>query len=84
MVALLAMHRVTSDPRLLTRFQELVDFIDRHFHDPVHGEWFLSCKRDGTVLDDRKATFGKAGFHTVEACLHAHRHLPEGEGVLKP
>jgi mannobiose 2-epimerase len=79
MIALLAMHRATGEPLLLRRFHELAEFVRRHFQDPVHGEWFHSCKRDGAVLDDRKATLGKAGFHTVEACLHAHRQLAELE-----
>jgi N-acylglucosamine 2-epimerase len=67
--ALLLMHRETGDPVLLDRAQELMRFCFTHFADPEHGDWYMSCRRDGRPADERKGGIYKAAYHVVDACM---------------
>ncbi|HNX97518.1 MAG TPA: AGE family epimerase/isomerase [Candidatus Aminicenantes bacterium] len=64
------------------RFRRLADFSFSHFADAEFGEWFTSCRADGTVRDDRKGGAWKAAYHTVQMCHAAATYLGRPGGRL--
>ena len=47
-------------PGLQEVAQAGVDFLLRHFWDPVHGGWYWKVHRDGSRLDDGKVVYGQS------------------------
>jgi cellobiose epimerase len=67
---------VEGDARYRKYAAELESFALTHFVDPVFGEWYTSCHRDGSPLDTRKGSTGKAAYHTVQLCVDGLSLLP--------
>ena len=55
-----AAYTVTRDDTHKTLATRAYDYLVRHFHDPVHGGFFLYVNPTGAVTNDRKYTYGNA------------------------
>jgi N-acylglucosamine 2-epimerase len=64
-------YSITHDPDWLTRLDRIDRYAFGHFADPVHGEWFGYCERDGTVSNTLKGGPYKGFFHVPRALLFA-------------
>ena len=49
-----------ENKRLLEAAKLGVDFFIKYFWDPHYGGWYWKTKRDGTVIDDGKVTYGQS------------------------
>ena len=79
-LALLTLLAAVGDPRYRTHAAALEAFAFRHFADPVFGEWYTACRRDGSPLDKTKGRSWKAAYHTVQLCADALDLLPVRSG----
>lgn len=70
-LALLTLCAADEDARYRQYAAELERFAFSRFVDPEFGEWYTSCRRDGSPLDTRKGGSGKAAYHTVQLCVDA-------------
>lgn len=69
-VGFLNAYQISGDDRFLAAARAQWDYIQRHFVDREHGEWFHSVRPDGTVAVDRpKADGWKCPYHSGRACL---------------
>ncbi|MDP8975948.1 MAG: AGE family epimerase/isomerase [Actinomycetota bacterium] len=80
LLALLLLDQVEESTDHMNLWARVADFILASFWDSEHGEWYTSCRADGTVLDPTKGGEAKAAYHTVQACAYAARYL-DGELV---
>jgi mannose/cellobiose epimerase-like protein (N-acyl-D-glucosamine 2-epimerase family) len=74
-LALLTLLADLRAPRYRGYTEALEEFAFAHFTDPVFGEWYTTCQRDGSPLDDSKGRQWKAAYHTVQLCADAVRIL---------
>lgn len=73
---ILALLNVVADlsaPGYREYAEVLEAFAFTHLADP--GEWYTTCQRDGSPLDDSKGGQWKAAYHTVQLCADAVRIL---------
>jgi mannose/cellobiose epimerase-like protein (N-acyl-D-glucosamine 2-epimerase family) len=75
-LALLTLYAAEGNARYREYAAALESFAFTHFVDPVFGEWYTSCRRDGSPLDTRKGSIGKAAYHTVQLCVDGLALLP--------
>jgi mannose/cellobiose epimerase-like protein (N-acyl-D-glucosamine 2-epimerase family) len=75
-LALLTLDADEGDARYRQYAAALENFAFTRFVDPVFGEWYTACHRDGSPLDTRKGGIGKAAYHTVQLCADALALLP--------
>jgi cellobiose epimerase len=75
-LALLTLDADEGDARYRQHAAALENFAFTRFVDPVFGEWYTACHRDGSPLDTRKGGIGKAAYHTVQLCADALALLP--------
>jgi mannose/cellobiose epimerase-like protein (N-acyl-D-glucosamine 2-epimerase family) len=78
-LALLTLLAAVGDSRYREYAAALEQFAFTHFADPVFGEWYTACRRDGSPLDDTKGRSWKAAYHTVQLCADALDLLSRGE-----
>jgi mannose/cellobiose epimerase-like protein (N-acyl-D-glucosamine 2-epimerase family) len=76
MLALLTLLARVGDSRYRDHAIALEGFAFGHFVDPVFGEWYTTCHRDGSPLDENKGRSSKAAYHTVQLCADALDLLP--------
>jgi len=81
-LALLTLCAGDGDARYRQYAAALERFAFARFVDPVFGEWYSSCRRDGSPLDTRKGGIGKAAYHTVQLCTDVLALLPTSERKL--
>jgi len=60
---------VTGDAPRMDRFRGLHEWCRRHFHDPLHGEWYAELRRDGSPKNSDKGTPWKAAYHLPRALM---------------
>jgi mannose/cellobiose epimerase-like protein (N-acyl-D-glucosamine 2-epimerase family) len=75
-LALLKLCGAEENERYRQYAAALEDFAFTYFVDPVFGEWYTACHRDGSPLDTRKGSSGKAAYHTAQLCADALDLLP--------
>lgn len=56
-------YSLTREERWLNWLKRVDDYAFRHFSDPVHGEWFGYCDRQGNVTSTAKGNNYKGCFH---------------------
>jgi mannobiose 2-epimerase len=62
--------------RYAKAFRKQWDFIEKHLLDPVHGGWFSTVTRKGTLVGDgQKSNAWKANYHTSRALMNVTRWL---------
>jgi mannose/cellobiose epimerase-like protein (N-acyl-D-glucosamine 2-epimerase family) len=67
-LGLLTLFVATGDSRYREYAVALERFAFDRFADPVFGEWYTACHRDGSLLDDTKGAHDKAAYHTTHLC----------------
>ncbi len=75
MVLFIMLHRVTGDAVWFSRFNRLLDYVDGHFLDKVHGDWFHALNRDGSVKVDIKGSSVKDAYHIPRAYMKIIENL---------
>jgi mannobiose 2-epimerase len=69
-VGWLNIYQYFADEAALQRAMDGWEYIKHHLIDYEHGEWFWSCRNDGTLnLDDDHAGFWKCPYHNSRMCL---------------
>ncbi|MCC8021554.1 MAG: AGE family epimerase/isomerase [Akkermansia sp.] len=64
---------LTGDDRYAEWHEKVKDWAFSHLQDPVHGEWFGYCERDGSPANTLKGSMWKSFFHHPRAlwtCAH--------------
>lgn len=69
MIALTYALWYTKDERYLAWFERIYDYVDRHFKDEGHPEWYGHLHRDGTPVSQIKGSDWKGPFHNVRAFM---------------
>jgi mannose/cellobiose epimerase-like protein (N-acyl-D-glucosamine 2-epimerase family) len=77
--ALAIFYRLTGEQRYMKYLKRQAEYIARKQRDPVFGEWYALCDRDGTPIDARKGHEYKAAYHVVQGLYQADRHLHPAE-----
>ncbi|MEQ1824546.1 MAG: AGE family epimerase/isomerase [Pirellula sp.] len=62
-IATLMAYLLTQDEKYSRWHQFVHEWSHRHFHDPVHGEWFGYLHRDGSPSSTTKGNLWKSCFH---------------------
>lgn len=70
-----AAYRYTADPKDRALAQRAYDYLTRHFLDAQHGGYFWELDARGSVLDDKKKTYGQA--FCIYALAEYHRTFGE-------
>lgn len=52
------------------RFLDLHEWCQKHFYDPVYGEWYTELYRDGTPKLTDKGTLWKAAYHVPRGVMN--------------
>jgi cellobiose epimerase len=78
--ALAIFYRLTGDDRYADLLAAQATYIAEVQRDPVFGEWYARCARDGAPLDPRKGFEYKAAYHVVQGLYQADRHLAAARG----
>jgi mannobiose 2-epimerase len=73
--ALAIFYRLTGEQRYVDLLGRQAAYISHGQRDPVFGEWYALCRRDGSPLDARKGYEYKAAYHVVQGLFQADRHL---------
>jgi len=75
-VGFLNAYQLSGDERFLSAARQQWDYIQRHFVDREHGEWFHSVSADGRVaMNHPKADAWKCPYHNGRACMELVRRL---------
>jgi len=59
----------TGSAERFGQFLELHDWCQKHFYDPLYGEWYAELWRDGRPKNDHKGTLWKAAYHLPRALM---------------
>lgn len=62
-IATLLAFLLTGEKKYAQWHKQVHDYAYKHFHDPVHGEWFGYLHRDGSVAQPAKGNLFKGPFH---------------------
>ncbi len=62
-IATLMAYKITREPKWLTRFELVDDYIEARFTDREYGEWFGYFHRDGSLATRIKGNLYKGPFH---------------------
>ncbi|UCD51078.1 MAG: AGE family epimerase/isomerase [Phycisphaerales bacterium] len=77
-VGFLNAYALAKDEAFLDAAQQTWDYIEKHFIDEEHGEWFWRVRPDGTPdPDEPKVSQWKSPYHNVRACLEILRRLAQ-------
>ncbi len=75
-VGFLNAFEISNDAAFRTAALRTWNFIEAHFVDRVHGEWFCRLTRDRQpIRSEPKIGFWKCPYHNVRACLELSRRL---------
>ncbi|MCL2365199.1 MAG: AGE family epimerase/isomerase [Defluviitaleaceae bacterium] len=75
-----AAYEVTRDDNHKTLATRAYDYLTQHFHDPIHGGFFLYVAPAGTVTNDRKYTYGNAfAVYGLAEYARVFSHAPAKE-----
>jgi len=69
MVALIYSYMHTKNEKYLEKFEEIFDYIYKHFRDEGYPEWYGHLHRDGTPISQIKGSDWKGPFHNVRAFM---------------
>lgn len=67
--AVILAHKLTGDEKWLKWLERLDEYTFAHFPDPVHGEWFGYCDRQGNLTSTCKGNNYKGMYHLARALL---------------
>ncbi|HVJ07246.1 MAG TPA: AGE family epimerase/isomerase [Acidisarcina sp.] len=73
--AVILAYTLTRESRWLTHLERLDTYAFRHFHDPVGGEWFGYCDRQGTPTNLCKGNNYKGFFHVPRFLLYSLQQM---------
>lgn len=78
LIASLMIYRDTGDEKYWNIFETVREYCDRHFADPMFGEWYGYLRRDGkpTMPSTKGSTF-KGPFHVPRSLILVDRMLTE-------
>ena len=78
LIASLMIYRDTGDDKYWNIFETVRDYCDKHFCDPMFGEWYGYLRRDGkpTMPSTKGSTF-KGPFHVPRSLIMVDRMLSE-------
>jgi cellobiose epimerase len=79
LVSMLELHRLTGKADYLKRFDETLDFIERH-HIAKEGGWYATRNADGTPLRNNRSTMWQGPYHGGRALIFSARILDELAG----
>jgi mannobiose 2-epimerase len=82
--SLAVFYRLTGEQRYVDLLAQHAGYIDGAQRDPIFGEWYARCTRDGKPLDARKGFEYKAAYHVVQGLYQADRHLSVALGARQP
>ena len=75
LVGLLTLYRETRQPEYFARFQETLDFIERH-HIAKEGGWWATLKADGSATSSRsRSSMWQGAYHSGRALLSSAKIL---------
>jgi cellobiose epimerase len=74
LVSMLELYRLTGTADYLNRFDETLQFIERH-HVAKEGGWYATRKADGSALRDNRSTMWQGPYHGGRALLFSARLL---------
>ena len=69
MIALTYSYWYTKDEKYMKDFERIFEYVNKHFKDPGHPEWFGHLHRDGTPISYIKGSDWKGPFHNVRAFM---------------
>jgi mannobiose 2-epimerase len=78
-VGFLNAYQLSGDPRYLAASRHTWDYIQAHFIDRVHGDWYNLLKRDGTPLPLPKVSIWKCPYHSSRSCFEVVERVRELE-----
>jgi mannobiose 2-epimerase len=82
--ALAVFYRLTGEDRYRDLLAQQARYITAGQNDPIFGEWYARCDRNGAPLDPRKGFEYKAAYHVVQGLYQADRHLAAATGHRAP
>lgn len=76
---MLELYRLTGKADYLQRFDETLNFIERH-HVAKEGGWYATRNADGTPLRNNRSTMWQGAYHGGRALMFSARLLGEIAG----
>ncbi len=75
-------YSLTKDEKWLAWLQKIDEYTFRVFADPLHGEWFGYCDRQGNVTHSLKGGAYKGCFHVPRALLFSVQRIEASSAAL--
>ena len=81
-IANMMAYQATGDKKYLDRFLLVDEYINKHYVDPVYGEWFGYLHRDNTLATSIKGNIYKGPFHIPRMYMKAIEIMDEIRDLL--